>query len=209
MVGVSTSIEDCSRKAQRSPELLILHSCHHPHFLPSRAVANFRKTGSITTQYCEINIYVTRAPKEQTKFDARKLGRHDSIRRGVDQEGKEKNMAGANVSIEFTKAKLMETLLNPPSSSKEQNRIMDLGKNAPNRLQDIWIWNGRPDWDQIFSRYVLNRLLLAHLCRTSALTIIHFSACPIGLKIPRKASFPLPKLVSRSVAHPSLARILQ
>lgn len=22
---------------------------------------------------------------------------------------------------------------------------------APNRLQDIWIWNGRPQWDEIFA----------------------------------------------------------
>ena len=120
----------------------------------SRDVANFRKSGSITTQYCQINIYVTRKPKGKTTYDARKLGKHDSVRRNVDQEGKMKNMAGADVSIGFTKAKLMETLLNPPSSSKHHNKIMDLGAKAPNRLQDIFVWDGRPQWDQIFSRLV-------------------------------------------------------
>ena len=29
---------------------------------------------------------------------------------------------------------------------------MNKGPDARNRLQDIWIWNGRPDWDQIFTR---------------------------------------------------------
>lgn len=26
----------------------------------------------------------------------------------------------------------------------------DVGGHAENRLQDIWIWNGRPQWDEIF-----------------------------------------------------------
>ena len=24
------------------------------------------------------------------------------------------------------------------------------GDNSGNRLQDIWIWNGRPHWDEVF-----------------------------------------------------------
>ena len=25
-------------------------------------------------------------------------------------------------------------------------------RSAPNRLQDVWVWNGRPNWDNIFQQ---------------------------------------------------------
>ena len=40
-------------------------------------------------------------------------------------------------------------MLNPTVDSKGQIKKMR-NPNAPNRLQDIWIWNGRPYWDDIF-----------------------------------------------------------
>ena len=40
-------------------------------------------------------------------------------------------------------------MLNPTVESKGQVSKMKSG-NSPNRFQDIWIWNGRPHWDEIF-----------------------------------------------------------
>lgn len=33
----------------------------------------------------------------------------------------------------------------------EQKETMAMGASAPNRLQDLWVWNGRPNWDTVFS----------------------------------------------------------
>ena len=39
--------------------------------------------------------------------------------------------------------------MNPTVSSKGQvGRMKDA--RPQNRLQDIWVWNGRPHWDEIF-----------------------------------------------------------
>ena len=44
-------------------------------------------------------------------------------------------------------------LLNPPSKSKDQVSLQNgQNKSSPNRLQDVWIWNGRPVWDDIFAQ---------------------------------------------------------
>jgi hypothetical protein len=40
-------------------------------------------------------------------------------------------------------------MLNPGIDSKGQIEKMKSGERS-NRLQDIWIWNGRPHWDDIF-----------------------------------------------------------
>lgn len=40
-------------------------------------------------------------------------------------------------------------MLNPGVDSKGQIGKMKSGDRS-NRLQDIWVWNGRPHWDDIF-----------------------------------------------------------
>ena len=32
-----------------------------------------------------------------------------------------------------------------------------MSSEAENRLQDIWIWNGRPNWDEIFAEMLKSR----------------------------------------------------
>ena len=56
----------------------------------------------------------------------------------------------------FTAQQLYNEMLNPSVKSKDQRTAM---KNAesPNRFQDVWIWNGRPEWDDIFSDIKENR----------------------------------------------------
>ena len=41
-------------------------------------------------------------------------------------------------------------MLNPTVESKGQIQKMK-APNPANRMQDIWIWNGRPYWDDVFA----------------------------------------------------------
>lgn len=40
-------------------------------------------------------------------------------------------------------------MLNPTVESKGQVKKMKAA-DAANRFQDVWIWNGRPYWDEVF-----------------------------------------------------------
>lgn len=44
-----------------------------------------------------------------------------------------------------------------------RGQIKKMMGDAPNRMQDIWIWNGRPHWDDIFAEMLKNR---QHRCRS-------------------------------------------
>lgn len=94
-----------------------------------------RSSNQVTSRYyCEINIYVTGVSK--TPLVVSSLKRPSSLSAGVSPPV-------------FTADELFAGLTNPPVSSKGQvGKMKD--KRAPNRFQDIWIWNGRPDWDEIF-----------------------------------------------------------
>jgi hypothetical protein len=45
---------------------------------------------------------------------------------------------------------IAEGMLNPTVSSKGMVKHMKSNPMASNRFQDIWVWNGRPNWDEIF-----------------------------------------------------------
>jgi hypothetical protein len=47
-------------------------------------------------------------------------------------------------------------MMNPTISSKGMVNYMKSNPMAPNRFQDIWVWNGRPNWDEIFQVRVLS-----------------------------------------------------
>merc|ERR1711871_640196 len=49
----------------------------------------------------------------------------------------------------FTADQLYAMMLHPTVSAKEQVEYMQASE-AENRLQDVWVWNGRPNWDSIF-----------------------------------------------------------
>jgi len=87
--------------------------------------------------YCEFNIFVTAAendPKTPMPF----------------QKPKRRWTGNATEPL-FSADKLYSLMLNPTVPSKKMVDTMKRGGASPNRLQDIWIWNGRPDWDQIFA----------------------------------------------------------
>lgn len=85
--------------------------------------------------YCEIHIYVTGVEKDAipvTQLHRPKRVFHQS-----------------NCKPTFTADELYAMVMNPTVSSKGQVGRMKDARPA-NRLQDIWVWNGRPHWDEIF-----------------------------------------------------------
>jgi NAD(P)H-flavin reductase len=85
--------------------------------------------------YCEIHIYVTGAEK-----DAIPVAALHRPKRVFHQSACKPN---------FTADELYAMVLNPTVSSKGQVQRMKDAR-PQNRLQDIWVWNGRPHWDDIF-----------------------------------------------------------
>ena len=98
---------------------------------------------ALASYYCEIHIYVTSVPKENTKTPP-PLKRSSKVyseafRRPV-----------------FTAQQLYNEMLVPSVKSRDQRKAM-LEAESPNRFQDVWIWDGRPEWDEIFSDVKENR----------------------------------------------------
>ena len=85
--------------------------------------------------YCEINIYVTQCDKDYVATPLHQQSRYETVYH--------------NIHPTFGADELYKKLLYPTADSKNQFDIMK-DPNASNRLQDIWIWNGRPNWDSIF-----------------------------------------------------------
>jgi NADPH oxidase len=89
--------------------------------------------------FLEINIYVTSVPKAGE--DAIPL---PPLKRPV------KKYSEANGIPTFTAEQLYALLKNPKVDSRTQKEQMSSVSTAKNRLQNIWVWNGRPNWDIIF-----------------------------------------------------------
>ena len=95
--------------------------------------------------YCEIHIYVTAVSKKP--LEVKPL--HRPKKTFID--------ATRSVFPTFTADELYEKVLNPTVTSKgqvekmrAQHRESSGNQIGENRLQDIWVWNGRPNWDEIF-----------------------------------------------------------
>jgi hypothetical protein len=95
--------------------------------------------------YCEINIYVTGVEKGVTK-DPQPLYRPK----------RKFNPALSNVQPSFNADDLYQQMVNPTVDSRGQIGKMKV-TNAMNRFQDIWVWNGRPHWDEIFNEMKAQR----------------------------------------------------
>jgi hypothetical protein len=92
--------------------------------------------------YCEINIYVTAADKNK-KVEVKPLQRPSK------ELGVEESRLGLKIAPAFTAEALYAEMLNPSVESNSQIQKMK-GADPPNRFQDIWVWRGRPVWDEIF-----------------------------------------------------------
>mmetsp|Transcript_28308 Transcript_28308/g.90574 ORF Transcript_28308/g.90574 Transcript_28308/m.90574 type:complete len:424 (-) Transcript_28308:265-1536(-) len=96
--------------------------------------------------YAEINIFVTGA-KEKREVKPLKIG--------------QKLYSDALSQPSFTADDLYAQMLNPAVSAKEASEILgDAQKveQTPNRLQDVFVWSGRPVWDKIFAQVKANRV---------------------------------------------------
>lgn len=96
--------------------------------------------------YCEINIYITGVGKKPLPVNP--LARASRI-----------SAVNEKCKPLFTANQLYSMMLNPPAGSDSKNQIkrMTEAGTATNRLQDIWVWNGRPYWDDIFKKIALDR----------------------------------------------------
>uniref|UniRef100_A0A7R9U452 Ferric reductase NAD binding domain-containing protein n=1 Tax=Pinguiococcus pyrenoidosus TaxID=172671 RepID=A0A7R9U452_9STRA len=97
--------------------------------------------------YAEINIFVTGAKE---KRDVQPM-------RG----GKRLVYSDALTQPSFADEDLYAAMLNPTVSSKEATAILgdpERAESAPNRFQDIFVWNGRPIWSEIFAQVKENRV---------------------------------------------------
>ncbi len=98
-----------------------------------------------STYYCEISIYVTGVPKTNSNgLPSAGGGNHLKLKRAA------KQYSEAFSKPYFTAEQLYMSMLYPTVDSKSQVQHMKKHPRAANRLQDIWVWNGRPKWDDIF-----------------------------------------------------------
>lgn len=117
-------------------------------------VKKAREAGQVDARYyLEINVYITGVDKgaktpQPFQRSQRVLGAAD----------------GTGPQPYFQAEELYSLLLNPPVKSKDQiatlkacKRFTDndaasrAANRTANRLQDIFVWNGRPEWDAIFA----------------------------------------------------------
>jgi len=132
----------------------------------TKRVLSDRKAGAITDHHrLQINIYVTSTPS--TTEVVRQLDPVKSMAKNELEEAKKgitstKEAGMLDVDIGFDINSLKSLLKNPTVSTKEQMdlqlRSYDGRRRLPNRLGDIWVWNGRPEWKQIFETVRDSRL---------------------------------------------------
>ena len=135
-------------------------------------VASTRAAGNMGVgNYLEINVYVTRVSKDARERNKR-LSRgpqfkikseRDLVARGARSGAAGVGRAGIDADAGFDEGKLLRALRNPVESSRDQSGGANLqraavpgqkapGGRAPNQVgEHIWIWDGRPKWDEIFA----------------------------------------------------------
>ena len=104
-----------------------------------KRVASDRRAGALSPEHrIELNVYVTGAPKPggapvQPKQSS-----------GLKFSSAQEMNVGFDIDVGFTEEVLLKSLLNPQAPSERQLQFQS------QESRDIWIWNGRPKWDDIF-----------------------------------------------------------
>jgi len=125
----------------------------------SRKVVADRKAGSISSFHrLEINIYVTSAPSSTElvrQFDPAVAAAKNLVKEKREKESNIKEAGLLSTYLGFDMSTIKSLLKNPTVSSKEQAKIQYSNWGAtnrlPNRLGYIYCYNGRPQWNDIFS----------------------------------------------------------
>ena len=106
-----------------------------------------KQLGYTTDTYLEVNIFVTRCSKD---FRTPKVVEHVENNKAIDNKG-------GGIVHSFSAQQLMDMACHPPVKSSVMSETMRLAMqgagaaDVKNRLQDVWCWDGRPNWDQIFA----------------------------------------------------------
>ena len=109
--------------------------------------AKNRKAGTIdNTSFVEVHIFVTSvnasAPIEPLREEV-----------AFETKTSEKTVRDSNAAG-FSASQLWKMLQRPSVDSSRYNAQLALAAKNPkapkNRLSNLWIWNGRPNWDDIF-----------------------------------------------------------
>eukprot|EP00511_Aplanochytrium_stocchinoi_P012236 CAMPEP_0204877332 /NCGR_PEP_ID=MMETSP1348-20121228/48134_1 /ASSEMBLY_ACC=CAM_ASM_000700 /TAXON_ID=215587 /ORGANISM="Aplanochytrium stocchinoi, Strain GSBS06" /LENGTH=331 /DNA_ID=CAMNT_0052034187 /DNA_START=540 /DNA_END=1535 /DNA_ORIENTATION=+ len=114
----------------------------------SERVASDRLSGAIDdSHYLELNIYVTGTDNSDLDVSTKSPRSKDAA------SGREKtgSTSISNREIHIDPNILRKKLLNPEIDSKDQPEVQIAETAAPNRMEDIWIWRGRPNWDTVFN----------------------------------------------------------
>jgi len=123
-----------------------------------KAVASDYASGNLDAHRnrLQCHFFVTRPPKDGKHVERQpsvKMPRSLGASETAASEGPTTLRAGMDVNLGFDAADLELALLNPTVSSKQMPSLVadpENGPNSPNKFGNIWIWNGRPNWDEIF-----------------------------------------------------------
>jgi NAD(P)H-flavin reductase len=114
--------------------------------------------GSIDTakNRLEVHIFVTQAPKRgetvQRQPSLPALGIAPVDHAHAAAAAATTMRAGPKVQLGFGHQELELALLNPTTRSDELARLLGAEAASPNRMGDLYVWNGRPPWEPIFAR---------------------------------------------------------
>lgn len=110
--------------------------------MSSRVIAD-RESGAVDdNHYLQLNVYVTGYKGQGGASNSRISRSQATLSRGGN--------AGLGSGKKMDPNKLLQLLEDPQISSSDQSEVQVDEKYPPNRLGDIWVWNGRPDWIAVF-----------------------------------------------------------
>ena len=110
---------------------------------------------------CKIHLFVTRAPPvvqsiiveppqvEEHPFSVERL--YNKIIKPIFVKQKSVPCDPNKVEYQFTMEQLYKEMANPSVDSALMSQTMSQAEHASNNMQDVWVWKGRPDWEQIFT----------------------------------------------------------
>ena len=104
--------------------------------------------------YVELNVYVTGA----SSSNRAQIANASNVKTiAAEKRKRSKNgtieAGGYDARQAVDPNDLRKLLLNPTIASKDQAETQFPGARSPNKLQNIWVWNGRPTWEAIFCQF--------------------------------------------------------
>ena len=106
---------------------------------------NARRTNMVDGKYMlEINIYVTGVDRKRQM----PVSAMYKAPRNLEAQAKLRQFEAPDFKAEELYSELLNP--NPANNSRDQVKIMDSGVKSKLQSNGLWIWDGRPHWDEIF-----------------------------------------------------------